>query len=56
MAEALQTIAKEKYGSCKHLSAITHGLNKHLTFDLIHLKKRPGHFVLKNAKECYNSL
>ena len=34
MAEDLEAIAKEQYESRKHMSAITHGVNKHLTFNL----------------------
>ena len=53
-AEDLKNIAPEQYGSRKNHTAIDHGLNKQLTFDLMRIKKKPGAVGSTDALSCYN--
>ena len=56
LAEDLEIIAREQYGSRKNFSAVDHSLNKTLTFDLIRQNKRPGALCANDAKSCYDRI
>ena len=55
-AESLGLLADEQYGSRKSHSAIEHGVNKCLTFDLLQQKWHPGSLCSNNAKSCYDCI
>ena len=53
-AERNNLIAAEQYGSRKGHSAITHALNKRLSYDIIRQQRRPGALCSNDAKSCYD--
>ena len=55
-AELHQQFAPEQYGSRKGLSAIEHGLNKRLTYDLIRQLRLPAALCSNDAKSCYDRI
>jgi hypothetical protein len=55
-AEDLKNLAPEQYGSRKNHTAIDHGLNKQLTFDLLRIKKKMGAICANDAKACFNRI
>jgi len=55
-AERLHQLAPEQYGSRKGFSAIEHGLNKRLTFDLIRQLCSPAALCSNDAKSCYDRI
>ena len=55
-AEHLNQFAPEQYGSRKGMSAIEHGLNKRLTFDLIRQLRLPAAMCSNDAKSCYDRI
>jgi hypothetical protein len=55
-AEAHKLLAEEQYGSRKKLSAISHCLNKRLTFDFWRIMKQPGVLCSNDAKGCYDRI
>jgi len=55
-AESLCLLAPERYGSQKSLTAIAHGVNKCLTFDLLRQKRIPGGLCTNDAKSCYDHI
>ena len=55
-AEKYSQLAPEQYGSRKRLSAIEHGLNKRLTFDLIRQLRIPAALCSNDAKSCYDRI
>jgi hypothetical protein len=55
-AEAKGGLAPEQYGSRKGLSAISHCINKRLTFDLLRQQRIPGALLANDAKSCYDRI
>ena len=53
-AENLDLLAPEQYGSRRGLSAIEHGINKRMTFDLLRQSQTPGALCANDAKSCYD--
>jgi len=56
IAEQHNQLALEQYGSRKGLTAIEHGLNKRLTFDIIRQLRRPSALCSNDAKSCYDRI
>ena len=56
IAEQHNQFTLEQYGSRKGLTAIEHGLNKRLTFDIIRQLRRPAALCSNNAKSCYDHI
>ena len=55
-AEAAQLLAKEQYGSRKRKAAISHALNKRLTFDIMRQQKKRGGICSCDLKSCYDRI
>lgn len=55
-AEQDKQMAIEQFGSRKHHSAITHAVNKVLTFDYLRLLRRPGIICANDAAQCYDRI
>ena len=53
-AENALILAKEQYGSRKRKAAITHALNKRLTFDILRQQKKGGGICSCDLKSCYD--
>jgi hypothetical protein len=55
-AEHHNQLPKEQYRSHKNKTAITHALNKHLSYDLMRQMKTAGALCSNDAKSCYNRI
>ena len=55
-AEKGKVLAKEQYGSRKRKAAITHALNKRLTFDILRQKREKGGICSCDLKSCYDRI
>ena len=56
IAEKALILAKEQYGSRKKKSAITHALNKRLTFDILRQQRKGGGICSCDLKSCYDRI
>jgi len=56
MAECLDLLAPEQYGSHSGLATIYHSLNMQLSLDIIRQKKIPAAICSNDAKSCYNCI
>ena len=55
-AEKAKILAKEQYGSRKKKAAITHALNKRLTFDILRQQRKKGGICSCDLKSCYDRI
>ena len=55
-AEKALILANEQYGSRKRKAAITHSLNKRLTFDILRQQKKGGGICSCDLKSCYDRI
>jgi hypothetical protein len=55
-AEKFGAVAREQFGSRKHMSAIDQSLNKALTFDIWRQLRQSGALCSNDAKSCYDRI
>ena len=55
-AESHQLIPKGQFGSRKQHQAIDLALTKRLTWDLLHLQRRPAGWISNDAKSCFDRI
>ena len=55
-AEKARVLAPEQYGSRKKKSAVSHALNKRLTFDILRQQKKSGAICSCDLKSCYDRI